>query len=546
MSSFSSGPLTAPILVIGESPEKSDITKGYPLSGFYGIIFNSCLLEAGLVKGLVRIENIFSKVCKKVKRGTVSDCIVNAENGTVYFYKGSLTEEGRLEVAFFKERVKHLNPKVIVTLGSAALFSLAGFRGVLKYRGSFLITPENSILPGRKLIPTIHPSFIQQGNPAWSNILSHDLRRAAQIVNDNNWKPVSRTLYINPSFSDAIDYLNECSKTDKIATDIEIYGRSVSCFSITSSIKEAMCISLFNEVGGNKYTLEQEAQIWLRYAQILGSSKIKKVNQNIIFDLQFLAMNNKIIPSPPYADTMVAHRILYPDLPASLQFLTSLYTDIPYYKDDRKLWAAPLRDVEVFWRYSCRDSIAALEVWDALEEDLILSDCMFTHDLVVSRYNALIYMMVDGLEVGLEELSATKQQINKDILFLEGELKKITGIELNVNSNKQCCAYFYTKKKYTEYKSGGKASCDELALSRLIRKYGSKEADLILKIRNLKTLLSKYIDCVLDPDDKFRSSYNPMTRFGRFSASQTIHKTGGNFQNLDPRFRKFLIPDRDS
>jgi DNA polymerase I-like protein with 3'-5' exonuclease and polymerase domains len=83
-------------------------------------------------------------------------------------------------------------------------------------------------------------------------------------------------------------------------------------------------------------TAEQEMQTWLAIAQILEDPRITKIGQNIIFDASFL-LRKYGIKTRNVQDTMIQTGILTPDFPKGLDFITSVYTKEPYYKDIGKL-----------------------------------------------------------------------------------------------------------------------------------------------------------------------------------------------------------------
>ena len=74
--------------------------------------------------------------------------------------------------------------------------------------------------------------------------------------------------------------------------------------------------------------------MWLGIAKVLETPDSVKVVQNGMFDIPFLLTNCGIQVRGPIHDTMVAHSILYPDLPKGLGFLGSIYCGAQkYWKD---------------------------------------------------------------------------------------------------------------------------------------------------------------------------------------------------------------------
>ena len=59
-------------------------------------------------------------------------------------------------------------------------------------------------------------------------------------------------------------------------------------------------------------------------------------------------------------------------------------------------------------------------------------------------------------------------------------------------------------------------------------------------------LLNSSLSVDIDKDGRLRCSYNIRgTWTGRLSSGETIFRTGMNMQNIDARFREFLVPDPD-
>ena len=62
--------------------------------------------------------------------------------------------------------------------------------------------------------------------------------------------------------------------------------------------------------------------------------------------------------------------------------------------------------------------------------------------------------------------------------------------------------------------------------------------------RSQSKMLNTYLEMGYDSDRRLRCSYNIRgTWTGRLSSSQTIFETGGNFQNIPPEMRGFLVSD---
>ena len=70
---------------------------------------------------------------------------------------------------------------------------------------------------------------------------------------------------------------------------------------------------------------------------MLGNPDSKKVVQNGMFDIHFLLTRCGVVVRGEIHDTMVAHSVMYPELPKGLDFLGSIYCGSQeYWKDSVK------------------------------------------------------------------------------------------------------------------------------------------------------------------------------------------------------------------
>jgi DNA polymerase-1 len=197
-------------------------------------------------------------------------------------------------------------------------------------------------------------------------------------------------------------------------------------------------------------------------------------------------------------------------------------------------------------KYSCLDGVVTYEIWKKISPDIHKQGHDYSYDQVIKLIKPLSFMMTRGLRVDREALKETHEKVSLDIDEKSEELTKLCGISLNPGSPKQMQQYFYGILGLPIYTKKGKATTDDKALARIVRKggRGSKEAKLCQEIRRLRKLKSSYLDVTVDEDNRIRCFYKPRgTRNGRTSSAQTIFGTGLNLQNLDPRFKSFIVPD---
>lgn len=549
-SPFEEGSLDARICIVGEAPASNEMRLWRPFVGAAGRLLDDCLHEAELSRRQCYLTNVFERpIVKNEATGIWKD----SKSGEELYNakKGNFTPYGQQSVGRMLDRIRKSRASVLVSLGGCALSALYGKSAITKYRGSVLAADSGTGegVQGRKLVPSIHPAAILRGMFLWKYLLISDLRRVREEMAYRDLRLPNRNLIIDPSFSDSIEYLEEANRKGQINTDIEVYNRQVSCFSIAWSPEEAMSIPLVYEQGLHRWSEEEEAEIWAAYSRLIGNSKVAKVNQNLLFDLWVLFMQNQIVPDGRFDDPMCAFSCIYPDFSGkgegkSLAFISSIMTREPYYKDEGKIWKKPWVDLDRFWRYNARDSAISLECWLRCSEELDALGFRETYEMTVEMFPSLLYMMVTGVPVDPKSLAVMRDEIKTKIEAKEAELEQRSDYTFNPGSPKQCYEYFYVHKRIKPYisRKTGNPTTDDTAMSRIIKRYGLPEARLVQEIRALKKLEGTYLEMKYDPDNRLRCMYNPRgTVTGRLSSSQTIFETGGNMQNLDPQFKSFLV-----
>lgn len=203
---------------------------------------------------------------------------------------------------------------------------------------------------------------------------------------------------------------------------------------------------------------------------------------------------------------------------------------------------------DIFLEYNATDAACTLEARNKFWPDMA-QGYMPAYDMTTAIFPVLQFMMHRGIKVNHSNMEETKLEIKRAQADKQAELDKLCGRSINVNSPKECQAYFYIEKGITPYRNDeGGITVDDLALQRMARgtstRRGLPEAKLVQDIRGLIKLYSTYLDIAFDADQRLRCSYNPRgTKFGRLSSSETILGTGTNLQNLPQAFKKFLVAD---
>lgn len=324
-------PLTARLVFVGEAPAREEMKQGRPFAGQAGRIHDECLEHGGILRSETYTTNVFDFSVSKPK-GDKANFYTPAQhsypNELIYRTRTGFTDLGLESVARLESELIKTTANVVVPLGGPALLAICGKHGITKWRGSIIASTMKGI-EGRKCVPTIHPINASYGQYVNRYTIKADYERALResVFPDIRRPPYNFRLY--PTFSECIEFL--LSSAEKpltpMAVDIEVMFGQVERISYAWSEFDAISVPYLG------WPLEQEAELWLRTAQLLEHTGITKIFQNGVFDCQFLAILHGVVVAPPIEDTMIAHHIMYPDFLKGLAFLGSLHTDQPYWKD---------------------------------------------------------------------------------------------------------------------------------------------------------------------------------------------------------------------
>jgi uracil-DNA glycosylase family 4 len=541
-----SGNTEATMAIVGEQPGFQEVRVRKPFVGPSGQGLDECLVMAKVARTSLYLTNVVKDLDKPIA------AYINIDNRN----KSSVSDEGWTYIKELGEELRKLpRLNIVVAAGNIALLALCSRTGITKWRGSVI---ESTLVPGLKVIPTFHPAtFI----PPKFNFLNkpqivEDLRRAKSESEFKDIRRVERRVITKPSFDKAISYLNYCYEVgiagQTIDLDIEVINREVDCISFSWTPTESISIP-FRDRNGDYFTVEQEYEIMLAIAKIIQSPDISKRGASFIFDTQFLFHKYGIRPNGELHCTQIAQKIAYPDLLAGLAHVTTMWTDIPYYKEDGKQWIKMgMGSWEEWWTYNGMDSIATHAAHPNQIKELIKQDNLETYDRQRKLIKPLIYMSERGIRIDSQGMIDCKNEEQSKLDSLAQDLYREVGYEINYNSPAQLMNYFYKDlniKPYKKKNTQGKfvETSDVDALKRISRRgiKGSEAAQIMLDIRSLSKRISTYLNIgKVDEDGRYRSSYKPVgAETGRLSSGETIFGTGGNQQNWPHDLLRFFLFD---
>lgn len=539
------GPVGAQVMLVGEAPGADEARLGVPFGGASASLLLSLMGNVGLSRGDCYITN----VVKEHPKGNDITPFLTIGTGIA-----KESPDFKRYVQELKAEIEAVKPNVIVAVGGTALWALCGLRGILNWRGSVL---ECTLSPGTKVIPIVHPAAALREYPL-RHLIAFDLKKIAKEAQSADLYKDRREYILRPTFQESLDFIQACYSASLVGFDIEVASREVSCISFAytpvGGITRAISIP-FTEYVKDYFNPPQEAQIIREIGALLENPNVAKVGHNSIFDTTFLYRRYGIKPKNIH-DTMIGHALLYPDFKKGLALVTSLYTTLPYYKEDGKKQIASGNSIisnagsqQNFWLYNARDSVAVVEALPSIFRQLERSGNRPTYDRQINLIEPFLFMCDRGIAMDKEGLTFQSGETAESIEALKKEIRELVGHDLNPSSAAQMKAFFYEEmgiKPYRSRKTHAETT-DEGALKRLAKNknpIAARVAQLLLKYREDSKMRSTYYDVALDSDNRLRCSINIVgTKFGRVSSSKTIFGTGANMQNQPPEMKRFMHPD---
>lgn len=533
----------ARIIFIGEAPGWQEMRDSRPFVGEAGQLLNRIL---GLI-GLPRFKCYLTNFCKTRIPG-------NNEN-LLWTEKGFRHEKYyELQNQLYQE-LAGIQGKLIIPLGNTAMRAFMEhpkFDKITKYRGSAYKTSDfhhlANHLPGNYVMPSLHPaSATIRNEPMNFYKIMNDIEKGLELLDDPSVLDTQLTIHTRPTKTQVLDFLNEVSKQSETAFDIEATPEFVTCFALTLGPAEAMSIPLMDN-HGNVWTAEDELEIWQATARILESTTLEKIAQNGMFDFMYMLRTMGIKVRNFTFDTMLAQHITWTDLPKGLDFLTSVYSYIVYYKDEGKQsHLKAIKDWDQYYEYNAKDAICTHMIRPKLERELDkLAGARENFNHMMELHAPLMEMEYRGILADVQGIANKRAELVNECSQLQQRLNDLAGKPLNPRSP-LLTKFFYEEKGYPKYinRKTGNPRCDANALARLAKK-GSKEAQVIRELRSKENLISKYFTAVTDSDDRLRCTYKiGGTLTGRLSSESTYFETGTNLQNQTPIFKQYLCADKD-
>lgn len=520
------GPRDANIMCVGEAPAKNEERLGYPFAGKAGDEFNSLLGAVNLARGDIYITNA------SLERVTVR------KKEEHFFKYGQPTEVFVRGIAQLYKDIQEIKPNVVVAMGNYAHWALRQVEEIMHYRGSVLWAD----LPSVKVVPTLHPASLFYGEDNYSGwryrpIIILDLLRAKQEASypDMRLKPRKSTIIESLDTPEADYAIERLRKAEHIILDIETFGGlDLACIGMGDGDPSWAACFVYNN----------NPRMMALYRELLDND-IPKVGQNLMYDCTALDQLDCYVRNVVY-DTMVAQHLLMTDLPKSLEFMTSIYSDIGYYKEDRKTWKKSAVGIQQLWEYNCKDIFATTDSW--IEQQKDLAEDRYhkqTFDRVMQTFEPYRQTTKDGWLIDHPLLMKFIEETETKAVGFQQALDELAGHEVNPRSSKQVKELLYEERGITPRTRNKKVTVKEEVLMDIAAKSDDPIPHLIVLCRrSLKLLSNYYNENILSSDGRARSTVNIVgTKTGRVSMGIPLWGPGDARQTIPYAARELYIAD---
>lgn len=539
MTILQSGPRSTNIVLVGEAPlTAGDLVGKLPFTGGYGEILKHTLSRAGIT-----YDECFSTH------------VIHAKppfKGLETFIKGEGQSAFIQGVLQLKADIEAIKPNLVLGLGKLSLQTLTGKTDLEKWRGSIL---GSTLVKGQKVICSYPPDYMM-AVPETRAIANADFQKAFRQSAFPELRLPQREFFLNPDAATRARIRDEMLAAPELSVDIECWLNEKTgkwylvCISFSDSPHRSMVIHVLNDPAA------------FLDAKILCEAPMPKITQNGMFDFDFLRQSGINIQNFGY-DTMLGHHCLMPEcasgedemaklsgkkrmsvLKKGLAFQVAWYTDEPFYKDDGKAGMAQQGDLRDFWIYNGKDSAVTFEIANVQRAETI--ELLEKKDIDIRpsvaremrAAEALMSATNIGIKIDTEMRDSLKAMYLKEIDRLQDFMDTAAGEKVNVKSAPGIRKLLYETLGLPEkhHHKTGNVTANKDAIVELAGKYQHPILLTILKIRERRDYLEKYINVQLSDDGRIRCSFDLTgTTSGRLSSRAYWDGSGTNLQNIPAR-----------
>lgn len=507
---------------VADHPHGQDFETGYALTGYAGSLLKDFCREQGLY-----LDDYWRTCLIKEAPPKEDDKEQTKTKALINEYSPLLIDE-----------IRDMKPNLIIPLGERSFQFFTNLNNIRKFRGSvlplagdFQLERSNII----KVLPILGPYPYLNQEYRLRVISRIDFGKIQKNLSEgpvpdnfyNIWVARSSSAlraFLDRSFKKTLD-----DPQGFVVFDIETYLQIPICLSFCFDGFESVCIPLVDQ------SIDRDNRtLMLEMVDKVLRSNIPKVNQNIKYDWKILErwgfrVNNVI------GDTMLASSTLYCEFPKNLGFLTSIYTDLPYFKDEGKEFDPDRSKRDRYYLYNAKDSLATSQIYSQQKKETIELGVDWVYKKLVQIMP--IYRRAEDRGLRVDDEIRTTLLAKYESLYHIQELicrRLLNQNYFNPASHKQCRWAIYDELGYKKVQGvktndDGQPSTDEDSLNMLLIKGEASRApsigplvlSAIIAARKVHKVI-EVLELPLHPDGQFRCEFNLAgTETGRSTASAT-------------------------
>jgi uracil-DNA glycosylase family 4 len=510
----------AQLAIVGDFPGYYDNNDSQPFTGKAGQILDDLLEEAEIDRNDLYLTNVLKYMPPNFDLrkcpGLDIDSAVNALNR---------------ELANFPR----LN--CILALGDLTLKVLTGKVGLTKWRGSIL----QSIDGKYKVVSTIHPFKLTPGPKSMAYqaraYMLLDILRAKDESRTNVYVPQTHNLIIGRTVLEVYRFLQLCRRKGRVAGDIEASRSIPICIAFAYDRHNAMSIPLLDiqsSTNPDGIAAHEQLEIIKLVAEFLEDPKIEFIWQNGKYDKERLENTFCIVCPRSHFDTSLAAHTLNPEFPKSLAFLSSIYTKVPFHKDEGKdidiIKATKGKkvkwDKKKVYLYNAKDTVVDYEIYENQVKELeetglttFFNTYVMRQDDFYRRMESRGFLIDERLRLEKLESYLLKEKKIKE------ELKELVGHPVNWNSPDQVKKLLYEELNFPVGQDAKEETLVMLLANHTINDKDDRRARILRGIsvgRRTSKTIGTYFLAPPDYDGRMRTVYRlAVTEEGRNGGTET-------------------------
>lgn len=528
-------PSACDILIVAEAPGANEVAEGKPLIGASGREIRQALQNAGAPMARVGYTN----ACMCQPEGDMKRYLQQAKRAG---------QANPIECCRSRLQQELSRARYAILMGNASLQAAEIKSTVMKVRGTPLQIPN-----GPPAIAIPHAAFVMRDEGRTFRSLFHaDVKKGVRIAyTGSTWREPA---YFVPRTAAEVE--NFLANRERSAVDVETDGiDSWTCGLRRVGIGDDKEVMIYSPLSVRGHMMlpqhEIEAQTRAMAAYFQRAPRINTHN-GIVFDSVLLWRYGMPLRDETNFDGMVAHQIgPTSELPHALDFLGSMYTDAPRWKDDVKHSA--VHNDDVLDRYLSYDIAVTYAADPFLTENLRWSqqEHIYTLDAELFRIGRSMSML--GLFVDQMKRWEFAAEYQEKATRLRNDFNTVAGRDINPNSPPQIRQLLYKDLglPYLEehVTDSGDPSTDESTLLDLLSlgvdERARKIIHAILGCREAEKILGTYTGHIVNGDLEggpvmhvdgcVRPVWRPGKRSGRWGSNDP------NAQNIGKKLRAMYV-----